>query len=283
MYYEMTPNGVRFLVSLIVLLVIYLVTELSIRIVNAKVADLKKRHNARKVVLYLLTVIAMAVIGAIWVPNIKMLSVVISVIGAGLAVSVGEAILSMAGWFLILTRRPYDIGDRIQIGEVKGDVIDVRLFQTTLLEIGNWVKDDQSTGRVVHIPNAAVFRNPVFNFTKGFEFLWDEIKIILTFGSNWKKAEDIMLRHAKQDVEAVAEEVARRIKKMSEVYYIYYDKLTPIVYTNILDNGVELSLRYLAEVKKRRQCHDRLSRLILDDFMKERDIAFACRGHGTTG
>lgn len=195
--------------------------------------------------------------------------------GAGLVVALGDLFLSIAGWFVIIFRKPFTAGDRIEINNVKGDVIDIRLFQTSLLEIGNWVKDDQSTGRVVHVPNSALFKGPVFNFTKGFEFLWSEIKIIVTFESNWRKAEEIMIRHARAESEEISKEVASRIRKMAEEYMIFYEKLSPIVYTKIMDNGVELSLRFLTEVKKRRYSEDKLNRVILDDFGKEPDIAFA--------
>ena len=114
-------------------------------------------------------------------------------IGAGIALALQDVILSVAGWFLIIVRRPFQVGDRIELGGVKGDVIDIRLLQTSLLEIGNWVDADQSTGRIVHCPHSLVFKEPLFNYTKGFEFIWNEIKIPLTFESNWKKGKEIIL------------------------------------------------------------------------------------------
>jgi small-conductance mechanosensitive channel len=275
MPFEMTPNLTKGIISAVIVIAVYILVLLIERIINKKVDNLKRRHTARKATLYIGTLIAAVAITALWVQNLRTFSVVISVIGAGMVVALGDLFLSIAGWFLILIRRPYEAGDRVQIGDVKGDVIDIRLFQTSLLEIGNWVREDQSTGRVVHISNSALFRNPVFNFTRGFEFLWDEIKLVVTFESNWRKAEEIMLRHARMESEAVGEEVSKLIKKMAERYFIFYEKLTPIVYIKVVDNGVELSLRYLTEVKKRRQYYDNLNRLILDDFDKEPDVNFA--------
>ncbi|MDB4349840.1 mechanosensitive ion channel family protein [Omnitrophica bacterium] len=272
---EFTPIGIKTILSIAIAVVIYTIMLITIRIINRRVDNLKRRHTARKATLYIATLLAIIIITIMWMQNLRMVSVVISVIGAGLVVALGDVFLSIAGWFLVLVRRPFEAGDRVQIGDVKGDVIDIRLFQTSLLEIGNWVKEDQSTGRVVHISNSRIFKEPIYNFTRGFEFLWDEIKIIVTFESNWKKAQEIMLRHAQSESEKIGVEVAKRITKMAEKYFIYYDKLTPIVYVNIADNGVEISLRYLTEVKKRRQCRDSLNRAILDDFEKERDITFA--------
>lgn len=275
MPFELSPNIIRGIISIAVILATYIVILAIVKIINKRIIDLKRRHSARKATLYIATFLAIAVVSILWIRNLRTVSVVISVIGAGLVVSLGDFFLSIAGWFLILIRRPFAAGDRIELGDVKGDVIDVRLFQTSLLEIGNWVREDQSTGRVVHIPNSIIFKKPLFNFTRGFEFLWDEIKIIVSFESNWKKAEGIMIQHAQKEAEKVSKEVDSRIKKMAEQYLIFYEKLTPIVYAKIVDNGIELSLRYLTEVKRRRECQNCLNRNILDDFKKERDIAFA--------
>jgi len=272
---ELTPIMIKGLMTALIIIVGYSAMGIAVKLINRNVSDLKKRHTARKSVFYIGTILCVAIVSAFWLKNLRMLTVVISVIGAGLMVAMADVILSIAGWFLILVRRPFDAGDRIQIGDVKGDVIDIRLFQTSLLEIGGWVKEDQSTGRVVHVPNSLLFKTPVFNYTRGFEFLWDEIKLIVTFESNWKKAEEIILRHAQKESEAVGKAVDKRIKKMAEQYLIFYDKLTPIVYTKVVDNGVELSLRYLTEVKRRRSQEDALARRILDDFGKESDINFA--------
>ena len=275
MPFELTPHAVKALISLAIVLVIYIIMLLIVRIINKRIADLRRRHSARKATLYIATFLALGIVSILWVKNLPTFSVVISVMGAGLVVALGELVLSIAGWFIIIFRRPFSTGDRIEMDGVKGDVIDIRLFQTSLLEVGNWVKEDQSTGRVVHISNSSLFKKPIFNFTRGFEFLWDEIKIVVTFESNWKKAEEIMMAHAQKEVRDVSEEADKRIRKMADQYLIYYKKLTPKVYVKIVDNGAELSLRYLTEVKKRRECQDRLNREILGDFDKEKDIAFA--------
>ena len=268
-------NMARAVLSLGIFLSAYMTALLIIRIINRRIADLKRRHSARKATLYGAMLLAISVTAILWIKNLNNIFVVISVIGAGLVVALGDLFLSFAGWFLIILTRPFDIGDRVELGDVKGDVIDIRLFQTSLLEIGNWVKEDQSTGRVVHVPNSAVLKRPVFNCTRGFEFLWSEIKIAVTFESDWMKAEDIMLKYAQKEVESVEKEAAAKIKEMADQYFIFYEKLTPIVYTKILDNGIELSLRFLTHVKRRRQSEDALNRAILNAFGAHKDINFA--------
>jgi small-conductance mechanosensitive channel len=186
-----------------------------------------------------------------------------------------EVILCFAGWILINVKRPFSVGDRVEIGSVKGDVIDVRMFQTALLEVGNWVGAEQSTGRVVHVPNSNVFKEKVFNYTKGFEFVWNEVKIIVTFESNWQKAKEILLRHASPEIDKLKTRVQVSIDRMARQYMIHYEKFTPIVYVSIADNGIKLSLRYLTEVRERRTTEDRICRAVLEDFVREEDIQFA--------
>ncbi len=275
MQFEMSPNMYKLILSGAIFFSIYIITLGIVAVINKKITDLRSRYSARKATLYIATILNIVLITIIWIKNLRTLSVVISVIGAGLVVALGDVFLSIAGWFLILFRRPFDTGDRVEIGDLKGDVIDIRLFQTALLEVGNWVKEDQSTGRVVHVSNSMIFKKPIFNYTRGFEFLWDEIKFVITFESDYKKAEEIMLEHGKKVGEKVTELFGKRIKKMAERYLIYYEKFTPIVYTKIVENGVELSLRYLTEVKKRRECQDMINRKILDDFEKEDKVTFA--------
>jgi len=256
-------------------LAIYLLGILIISLINRQVKSLRRRHSARKVTFYT-TVLAILVFSVVfWLESVRSVAVVISIVGAGLVVALQEVILCFAGWLLIIIKRPFTVGDRIEIGSVKGDVIDVRMFQTALLEVGNWVGAEQSTGRVVHIPNSSVFKERVFNYTKGFKFIWNEIKITVTFESNWQKAKEIILRHANPEIDKLKTKVQASIKKMAQEYMIHYEKFTPIVYVNISDYGIELSLRYLTEVRERRSTQDRISGIILEDFAREEDIQFA--------
>ncbi|MBN3038422.1 MAG: mechanosensitive ion channel family protein [Candidatus Omnitrophica bacterium] len=265
-------NSVQFFLFAVA---IYLTGSLIVKIINRQTWDLRRRHTARKITLYSsgLLIIVFGII--FWLESIKSVAVVISIMGAGLVVALQDVIMCFAGWVLIMLKHPFTVGDRIEIGTIKGDVIDVRMFQTALLEVGNWVDADQSTGRVVHIPNSSVFKEKVYNYTEGFRCIWNEIKIVVTFESNWKKAQEIILRHANPEMDKMTEKVQYSIRRMAEQYMIHYEKLTPIVYVKIADNGVALTLRYLTEVKERRTTEDRISKNVLDDFAAERDINFA--------
>lgn len=270
-FFSIAP--VQFLLTVVA---IYLFGLLVISLINRRVKDLHKRHTRRKVTLYV-TVLAILVFSVLfWLEAVKSVGVVISIVGAGLVVALQEVILCLAGWFLIITRRPFTVGDRIEVGSVKGDVIDVRMFQTALLEVGNWVGAEQSTGRVVHVPNSSVFKERVFNYTKGFEFVWNEVKITVTFASDWQRAKEIILRQANPEIDKLPQDkVQASIERMAQEYMIHYEKFTPIVYVNIIDHGIELTLRYLTEVRKRRTTEDRISQAVLEEFAREKDIQFA--------
>ena len=261
--------------TVLVMLFFYAVIFLLVRISNRRIKDLKARHVVRKNIVYIGNILLFFFVIMIWIRNIGSITIFLGVASAGIALALQEVILSVAGWFLILMRHPFEVGDRIEVGEVKGDVIDIRLFQTSLLEIGNWVDADQSTGRIVHVPNSFVFKKQLYNYNRGFEFIWNEIAILVTFESDWKKGKEIMLAHGQKQAEGMGNSVKSAIDRMAHRYMIYYQKFTPIVYVNIKDSGVELTLRYLTEAKKRRTTHDELCQLILDDFEKEPKVDFA--------
>lgn len=273
--FKLTPITWKLAVSFLTIFIVYLLATLVCKLINRKIEDVKKKYNARKTTFYIATLLMLLSLSIIWIKDLGRLTVVLSVLGAGLVVALQELILCIAGWFIIVFKKPFDTGDRIEIGNIKGDVIDINFLQTSLLEIGNWVVEDQSTGRVTHIPNSMVFRQGVFNYTRDFEFIWNEIKVVVTFESDWKKAREIVLNHAQKEADRIKKEVDRLIRRMATQYLIYYEKLTPIVYVKIVGRGVELSLRYLTEAKKRRSTQDEISRKILDNFEKEPDINFA--------
>ncbi|MFH1360737.1 MAG: mechanosensitive ion channel domain-containing protein [Candidatus Omnitrophota bacterium] len=259
----------------LVVLIGYLLIFIFVGITNKKIKEIRTRHFVRRNIVYFLTFLILLFVIFIWIQKINSLTIFLGVASAGLALALQEAILCIAGWFLILLRKPFDVGDRVELNGVKGDVIDIRLFQTSLLEIGNWVDADQSTGRIANVPNSAVFKKENYNYNRGFEYIWNEIPIMVTFESDWKRAEQIMLEHGQTYALGVEDGVQKKIESMARHYMIYYGKLTPIVYVNIKDSGVELILRYLTEAKKRRSTQDKLCRAILDDFAKEEKVNFA--------
>ena len=265
----------RILSTIFVILIGYILMFGLINFINRKVKDIKARHSIRKNIIYIVSLTIFIIIFCIWIQNLNSITIFLGVAGAGLALALQEVILCIAGWLHILMRHPFEVGDRIEINGIKGDIIDIRLFQTSMLEIGNWVQADQSTGRIVNFPNSFVFKHANYNYSRGFEFIWNELPMLVTFESDWKRGKEIMLSHAQKMAEGLEAEVRRKIDVMRNRYMIYYGKLTPIVYVNIKDSGVELTLRYLTEAKQRRSSQDKISQAILEDFEKEPNVNFA--------
>lgn len=270
-----SPVFIKIILSVVVVLAAFLITQLLKRLINRGIKDIKRQYEARKAIVYVLSLLCFLAILLIWMERTWSVTTLIGFVGAGLTLALHQPVSSMAGWLLILIRRPYVHGDRIQIGETRGDVIDIRLFYTSILEIGNWVHADQSTGRIIHCPNNKIFTEPIFNYTSGFEYIWDEINILVTFESDWRKARKIILEAAEKDAVDLGEQVRKKIKRLSQKYMIHYAKLTPYVWTDIKDSGVELTLRYLTDARRRRTTREAICEMLLDRFAKNPDIDFA--------
>ena len=208
-------------------------------------------------------------------PRLGDLVTVLTVIGAGLAIAMRELLLNLAGGFYISLGSPYRQGDRIEINGIQGDVIDIRVMRTTVMEIRGWVDADQSTGRIAHIPNGWTLSYTAFNFTRGFNFIWNELPITVSFRSDWQGARDIMQSYAEESTKLVEHQAADEIRQMSREFLIHYSILTPFVYARIADNGIRLTLRYLCDVRKRRGTEHALTVSILDGFRKKGGIELA--------
>jgi small-conductance mechanosensitive channel len=213
--------------------------------------------------------------GLIWFEGIRPLVTYFGLLSAGLAIALKELVANLVGWGFILWRRPFEVGDRIQIGVVAGDVIDLRIFQFTLLEIGNWVEADQSTGRIIHVNNGRVFTDHVANFTKGFQYIWNEVPVLVTFESDWKSAKDLLRGIAARHAQHLGEAAQERLQKAAQKFMIFYSKLTPTVYTSVRDCGVLLTVRYLCDPRQRRASEEQIWEDILVAFASTETIDFA--------
>ena len=263
------------LLSVFFILVAVACRRVILRVVDRRIDDPRARYRWSKSSAYVTFAAVAVVVVAIWLEAGTQLGTFLGLVGAGLAIALKDPVSDLAGWVFILWRRPFDLGDRIQVGSHAGDVVDVRLFQFTILEIGNWVAADQSTGRIIHVPNARVFTEPLANYTSQFEFLWTAIPVLVTFESDWKKAKNILHELVSAQGAGVSEEAERALRQASRKFFIYYQKLTPVVYTAVEDSGVLLTIRYLCKPRQRRGTAQALWEAILDAFAAEPDIDLA--------
>lgn len=237
--------------------------------------DVASKYSVRKVSSNVLFFVASVILFFVWFRNLDSFATVLGLFSAGLAISLKDPLANIAGWYFILWRKPFKVGDRLQVAQFAGDVVDIRLFQFSLLEIGNWVDADQTTGRIIHVPNALVFTNPQINYSEGFNYIWNEIALRVTFESNWKKAKQLMQEILEKHATAWSANAEKEIQHANEKYMIIYRKLTPTVYTNLRENGILLTMRYLCPPRQRRGTEQVLIEAILEAFAQHSDIAFA--------
>lgn len=265
----------KLLYSFVVILVLQLIRWLILRLVDRRIKNTVTLYQARKTIGYTSVLLIFVTVAPIWFTGFGSLGTIIGLISAGLAIALQDLIGSFAGWMFILWRRPFQLGDRIEIGDKKGDVIDLRIFQFSLMEIGNWVNAEQSTGRVVHVPNGKVFRESVANYSRGFRYIWDELPIMVTFESDWKKAKIILQEVVQEHAEHLSKSAQKDLRKAARKYLIFFANLTPIVYTEMAASGVVLTMRYLCDPRQRRSVHSVMVEAILVRFAACDDIDFA--------
>ena len=256
------------------LIVFWLIRKLLL-IVLLRNREVKVQYRIRKTVAYITYPLAFLVIGRIWFAGFQALSTYLGLLSAGLAIAMQTPLVNLAGWAFILWRQPFKVGDRIQLGSDRGDVIDQRIFMFSLMEIGNWVDADQSTGRVIHIPNGKIFTEVLANYGQGFQYIWNEIPVLVTFESDWHKAKQLLNEIALRHGTSLSESAAKKLREAAKKFMIFYTKLTPVVYTSVKDCGVMLTIRYLCDPRMRRGSEQDIWEDILNAFAHHDDIDFA--------
>lgn len=250
--YSNDPTAVKIVIILIGIVIIWLVINIIQRNLLTKIKENENRYRAKKIssfIGYFFTVILLMLVFS---DKMGGFTVALGVTGAGIAFALQEIIASFAGWLAILFGGFYKTGDRVQLGGIKGDVMDIGILRTTIMETGQWVDGDLYNGRIVLIANSFVFKEPVFNYSGDFPFLWDEIKIPIQYGSNYNKTTKIL--------EEVGNDIAGDLTKMTkEKWMVLQNKYrledaqtSPMVSLVANDNWVEFTLRYVVIYKRRR-------------------------------
>jgi len=234
-----------------------------VRGITRRVEDPTVWYPARKATSYAVVLIGAFGLAWIWVQALSDFATFLGLAAAGIAVALADVLKNVAGWIYIVVRRPYRVDDRIEVDGVAGDVIDIRVQRTTLLEIGNWVDADQSTGRIVHVPNGYVFTKQVFNFTEGFAYIWHEIPMLVTFESDPDVAEAILQAAMDEVGGHTPDEAEQRIRRAARSYKIRYNHFTPAVYLTVKPGGILLTGRLLVEARRRRSVDQQVWRQVL--------------------
>ena len=247
------------------------------------IKDRKTQYTFNKGFLILSAVAFFIVMLQVWVENTESLVISYGIIAAGIAIALQDLFRNFVGGIIIALTGVYRIGDRIEVDGTSGDIMDVGIMNTTMMEIQGWVDADQPTGRIVVMPNSIVINSKIYNYTKDHNFVWDEITIPLTYDSNWKAAIEKFLGIIKAETGDLTIQAEREVERLGEKYYLPKKVTEPAVYVRLTDNWVQLGIRYVSESRNRRAVSDILNRKILDDIASSDSYRVASESYEISG
>ncbi|MFW3145768.1 MAG: mechanosensitive ion channel family protein [Thermoplasmatota archaeon] len=275
-YFIGYPFSWKLFISAASITVLYLVFKLFFEeLLVGRLKDYKARYTVKKTTSILFLLICSVILVGIWIENTQAILVAYGLIAAGIAISLQDFFKGFTGGLLILVNNLYRVGDRIEINGTFGDVMDIGILYTTLLETRGWVKGDQASGRIISLPNSLVLSNPVFNYTKDHSFLWEEINIPLSFDSNWESIVGPILEIVRDHTKEITEQASDEVKKIGEKYYLPKRDVEPSVFVSFDKEWINVNVRYTTEARKRRYHSDILFRSILKEVSKHKDVKIA--------
>jgi hypothetical protein len=262
------PTVGKIVAAVIALAVLYILVRLAQRSVSRYIKETALRYRMRKALSFLGYFLGIVVLGVVFSERLGGLTVAFGVAGAGIAFALQEVIASAAGWVAITFGQFYSPGDRVQLGGIKGDVIDIGILRTTLMECGQWVNGDNYNGRIVRVANSFIFKEPVFNYSADFPFLWDEIVLPVRYGSDWEYAREVFTAVTKDICGGYAAESREAWNKAVMKYQLEDARIEPMITLVANDNWIEFTARYIVDYQKRRLTKDRLFTRILEEVDK---------------
>jgi len=243
--------------------------------VTRKIKEPKARYSFRKTISILYFGVLLLALSKIWVEHTQALLVSYGLVAAGIAIALQDVFKNFAGGVIIFVTGIYHVGDRIEINQKYGDIIDIGILYTTLLELKEWVAGDQATGRLTVIPNGIVLSGTVNNYTKDNNFIWDEIEVPITYDSNWKEAVTTIQRIVGEETKKMAEQAEKEILKLGEKYFLTIKAAEPEIYLTLTDNWITFNIRYITDVRQRRAVRNKLSKMILEEILKSENVKIA--------
>ena len=270
-------NGRKLLFTAVFFVLLYLISK-ALRALAHVIGGRSGRRGSfwtRQAVSLITFLLGIVGFVSIWFDNPARLATGVGLVGAGLAFALQKVITSFAGYFVILRGKTFNVGDRITMGGVRGDVIALNFIQTVIMEMGQppsvqdsdpgmWVQSRQYSGRVVTVTNSKIFEEPVYNYTRDFPFIWEEMHIPISYTADRNLAERILLEAAGKETVKIEEIAAPVLKNLEDKFSIKSAEIRPRVYVRLTDNWVELTVRFLCKDHDIRGLKDRMSREIAD-------------------
>ncbi len=265
----------RLLFTMLFIAIVWVIRKLVLRFVRKKATNERTKYVWNKYSYYVFFIISLIIIFDLWFKGFNNVVTLIGLIAAGIAFALKEPIVNLFGWVYIVWRGPIKTGDRIEIDNHYGDVIEITPFHFDMFEIRNWIDGDLYTGRIVSIPNAKVFNYVNSNYSSGYKSVWNETKVTVTFESDWKKAKEIILEIAKENSNYQDTQATYDAYKTMRAHEIFNVEFEPTVFTRIAPNGVELRVRYFCSIYNRTRSEAAISEAILEKFNADSTIKFA--------
>ncbi|MGC9444011.1 MAG: mechanosensitive ion channel family protein [Candidatus Methanospirareceae archaeon] len=266
----------RAFVSFLVVTLAYFLFKVVIEATIARrITEAKARYSFKKAVSILYMFMLLAVLIRIWIEQTETLLVSYGLLAAGIAIALQDFFRNFVGGVIIFTTGIYRVGDRIELQQKYGDVMDIGIMYTTLLELKEWVAGDQATGRLTLIPNGYVLSSVINNYTKDNNFIWDELEIPLTYDSDWREALTTMRRIVGEETRAMASRAEDDILKLKEKYYLTIRTVEPEIYLTLTDNWIMFHIRFITDVRQRRQVRSTIGQLLLDEIERSEKLRLA--------
>ncbi|WP_370575916.1 mechanosensitive ion channel family protein [Methanomethylovorans sp.] len=255
-----------------ILLAVYLLHVVLDNVIKRKARTTRERYNIRKLSSAFTTLLAAGMLLVVFFKETTTLIVAYGLFSAGLVIALQDVFRNLAGGILLLVTRPFTAGDRIQVRECFGDVLDITYFHTTLMEIREWVDGDQYTGRIMNMPNSFVLTSTVKNYTRDFSFIWDEVRIILAPGSNWEKAQKMIFETADRLVSTTVMNAQAELANLEQKYLLTTYDVETQVYTKTESDRIDICVRYVVNPRQRRKLRHTIVQELLQAFDAEEDI-----------
>lgn len=242
-----------------------------------RVQEVESKYRVRKAVNFVTFLAIVIAVLMVYSDRLGGLGVALGVAGAGIAFALQELIISIAGWVLIVTTNIIKVGQRVQINGIRGDVVDIGVLKTTLMEVGEWVGGDLYNGRIVNVANSFAFKEPVYNYSGEYPFLWDEVRIPVRYGSDHEAARKLFLTTLQQVTGDYALASSRQWHHLADRYRVEKAQVEPMVDLEFDENWITYTLRYIVDYKKRRSTKNLIFTAILDALpATEGKVVIAC-------
>jgi small-conductance mechanosensitive channel len=257
------------------ILIVFMVTWLLKRTVNSKIANADHRYRVRKAVNLVGYLLVVLFVLLVYGNRLGTLGVALGVAGAGVTFALQEVIVSFAGWLSIILSGTPSVGQRVKIGEAKGDIIDIGVMRTTIMEMGDWVKGDNYNGRIITIANSYVFKERIHNYSAEYPFLWDEVEVPIRTESNHELARKVFTDVVNEICKDYAVASEAEWKKLALKFRVEQANVLPTVSLRFDQNWITFTLRYIVDFKSRRSTKDKIYTALLNEIAKYDDISIA--------